>query len=193
MKWIVLAILIVIVPYTIIRWHYRKPGRAFEPYHDMKERANTMRLLEAGFQRITLEADRPSEPMKPAAATAPISSAPGGLPSALANSLVEPPRLADEILTVSAAPTANVMLPYTIGLTCAAPDHKQQLVGAHLYVRSDEIHILPLFEKLDGELLARSRQSQVRLTVPSGSLKPGSYRVTLVGARTSKTWPLEVR
>ena len=48
MKWIALAILVVIVPYTVIRWQYRKPNRAFEPYADMKNQANTLRAATAG-------------------------------------------------------------------------------------------------------------------------------------------------
>ncbi len=61
MKWIILALLVVIVPYTFLRWHYRKPGKMFEPYHDIRDRANTARLLAAGFQRVTLVADRPAD------------------------------------------------------------------------------------------------------------------------------------
>jgi hypothetical protein len=48
MKWIVVAIVAVIVPYTFLTLRYRRPGKAFEPYADMKDRANTMRLLSAG-------------------------------------------------------------------------------------------------------------------------------------------------
>jgi hypothetical protein len=192
MKWIALVILLIIVPYTIIRWHYRKPNRAFEPYADMKNQANTMRLLSAGFQRVTLDASRPAEPLRTSALAA-ISSAPGGWPDLLANSLVDPPLLPAEILTVSAAPSVNAMFAYAIELTCASPDQRQQLAGAHLYVRGEDMFIVPLFEKLDGDLLTRSRDTLVRLTVPAGALKPGRYHVTLLAADNARSWTLEVK
>lgn len=192
MKWIALVILLVIVPYTAIRWHYRKPNRAFEPYADMKNQANTVRLLSAGFQRITLEADRPADPLRHGD-VATISAAPGGLPEILAATLVEPPELPENIAGVTAAPTVNTMFAYPIEVTCTAPDNGHQLAGAHLYVRGDEMFVVPLFEKLDGALLARSRETFGRLTVAPGALKPGRYRATVLGARSSQSWDLEVR
>ena len=54
MKWILLIVLLVIGPYTFLRWHYRKPQPAFEPYHDIKDRANTMRLVSAGWFSLNI-------------------------------------------------------------------------------------------------------------------------------------------
>lgn len=192
LKSIVLVILLVVVPYTFLRWHYRKPGPAFAPYHDMKDRANTLRLLSAGFQRITLTAERPADSQR-AGAAAPLSAVPGGLPAALASTLVDQPMLPSDILSVSAPPSANAMFAYSVELRCTHPDLKQQLAGGHLYVHGEEIFIVPLYEQIAGKLLARTTQDVVRLTAPAGSLKPGHYRVTLVGARSSKAWSLEVR
>src|ERR1043166_2507919 len=96
MKWVVIAILLCIVPYTYLRWHYRKPTKAFEPYADIKDRANTMRLLAAGFQRIPVTAQRPADPAR-AILMAAISPAPGGVPEALKTSLIDVPRLPSEI------------------------------------------------------------------------------------------------
>lgn len=195
MKWIVVAILLILLPYTFIRLYYAKPNRAFEPYQDMKNQANTLRLLSAGFQRITLDADLPTEPPRPNPSTASADTvhAPAGLPAALAETLVDQPLLPAEIVSVATAPATSAMFAYPIRFTCTLPDQKRQLSGAHLYVRDAEMFIVPVFDKIDGELLARSRESLVRLTVPSGALKPGSYRVTLIGATASKAWQLEVR
>ena len=192
MKWIFVAILLVIVPYTFIRLYYQKPNRAFEPYADMKNQANTLRLLSAGFQRITLEADRPLElPRVPAAAT--IAAATGGLPTSLAETLVDAPFLPLEIQSVSAPASINSMFAYPVAFTCALPDNKHQLGGAHAYVRDDEIIFVTSFENIDGTLLARTRDQVVRITVPAGSLKPGTYRASLVGSRASKSWTVEVQ
>ncbi len=193
MKWIFLAILVVIVPYTFIRLRYQKPNPAFEPYADMKNQANTLRLLSAGYQRITLEADRPVEPPRFGSPAAPTSIALPGLPSSLAETLVDPPLLPREILSVTAPATTNSLFAYTLAFTCTLPDRKHQLSGAFLYVRDDELVFVPQFEPIDGDLSARTREYLFRLTLPAGSLKPGSYHATLPGAHASKSWSLEVK
>lgn len=190
MKWIVVVIVAVILPYTYLTLHYRKPGKAFEPYHDMEDRANTMRLLSAGFQRITVAAARPADPLRIAAAST--LPSPGGVPAALRSTLVQQPLLPSEILSVSAASASSSGTPYPIQFTCTLPDNKQQLGGAELYVRGDEIWITPNFEKLTGSLLSRSRENLVLLTVPAGALKPGRYQMTLLGQSASRAWTLQV-
>jgi hypothetical protein len=192
MKWIVVAILVVIVPYTFLRWHYRKPGRAFEPYHDMKDRANTLRLLSAGFQRITLEASRPLESSS-LAGVATVQPATGGLPDSLAATLVDRPLLPAEIVNVHVGAAASTLMSYPIEFTCTAPDNRQQLGGAQLYLRGGEVIVIPHFERLTGGLLTRTRDSFIRVTVPAGALKPGHYRAVLVGARSSRSWQFDVR
>ena len=56
-----LAILAVVVPYTWLTLAYRKPGPAFQPYEDLRRQANVKRLLAAGYQRISLTAQRPAD------------------------------------------------------------------------------------------------------------------------------------
>jgi hypothetical protein len=192
MKWVALTTFIVLVLYTYLTLHYRKTGHAFEPHHDIKDRANTLRLLSAGFQRVTLEADRPSDVLQISRAAA-SSPAIGGLPPALSDTLLDQPRLPADILTVSAPPEANTLLAYPIEFTCVLPDNKQQLGGAVLYLREAEIYIVPHFEQLSGELLARTRDNRIRLNVPPGILKMGSYRITVLGSHASRTWTLEVK
>jgi hypothetical protein len=191
MKWIVLTITLVIVPYTFITLYYRKPGPAYRPYQDAQERANVVRLLSAGYKRITLAAQRPADPVRGAPA-APTTAALGGLPSSLVSTLVQKPLLPAEILAVTAAPSVSAVQSYAIQFTCTLPDNKQQLAGAELYVKDAEIIITPDFELLAGELLARSRESVILLTVPAGTLKAGTYRITLAGQRSSRIWTLQV-
>jgi hypothetical protein len=192
MKWIVVAILVVIVPYTFLTLRYRKPGRAYEPYEDLKNRANTSRLLSAGYRRIPLPAQRPADRMSPIR-SAPIATTAGGLPSSLKTTLVAGPLLPAEITTVAAPPDVSALQSYSFRFACTLPDHKRQLAGADLYLREDELVITPDFEKIPGELLARDSDNVVELTVPAGALKPGRYRVTLVGAQSSRTWTLQVK
>jgi hypothetical protein len=192
LKWIAVAILLIIVPYTILTLRYRKPGPAFQPYEDMKNRTNVARLLSAGYQRIPLPAVRPAD-RGGVSGGATVTATAGGLPADLRATLVESPLLPADILSVTTTPTAHTLLPYTIELTCTLPTDKLQLGGAELYLRGDTLVITPTFEHVGGNLLTRTRQSIVRLTVPAGALKPGSYTITLVGERTSRTWPLAVQ
>lgn len=192
MKWIVLAIVLMIVPYTILTLRYRKPGPAFKPYEDMKHRANVSRLLAAGYQRIPLHAQRPADGAR-ASGGANITTAPGGLPSELRSTLVETPLLPAEITSVAAAATASSLQPYLIQLTCTLPSDKQQLGGAELFVREGSLVITPTFEPVAGDLQSRSREAAVLLTIPANAVKTGKYTVTVVGEKSSRTWSLEMR
>jgi hypothetical protein len=191
MKWIVASILVFIPIYTYLTLHYRRPGPAYNPYRDMRDRADVIRLLKAGYQRVALDASRPVEDAHEL--SAPMSLAPGGLPEDLRTTLVESPLLPLEVKTVSAASDAVSGIDYQISLDYTIPDNKRQLSGAHLYLKPGEIVIVPDFERLAGELLARTREGSALLDVPPGSLRPGTYRVTLVGERSSRSWTLRVR
>ncbi|MFI5356000.1 MAG: hypothetical protein ACHQ4G_01560 [Opitutales bacterium] len=191
MKWIVVSIAIFVVGYTYLTLHFRKVNRAYEPYHDLKERALTHKLLTAGYQRITVPADLPTEP-GPVHATTRVATGPGGLPAALQSSLFDQPKLPESYQRVQAPASANALLPYSILFECEVGDIHHQLGGAEIYVRDGTIVIVPMFEKLDGDLLARRSETLVRLTVPAGELKPGPYQVQLAGSRSSLTWTLQV-
>jgi hypothetical protein len=191
MKWIVLAIVLFVPAYTWLTLHYRRPGPAFRPYQDMRDRADVVRLLKAGYKRIAIDARRPAEAVPETGLAT--STAPGGLPPELGRTLVESPLLPLEIASVSAASVAVSGIDYPIGLAYTLPDNKRQLSGAHLYERDGEIVIVADFERLGGGLLSRTREGYALLTLPPGSLKPGTYRVTVVGERTSKSWTLRVR
>src|ERR1039457_2288106 len=191
MRWIVLAIVLFVPVHPWLPPPSRRPGPAFRPYQDMRDRADVVRLLKAGYKRVAIDARRPSEPIPETGVAA--SPAPGSLPPELRKTLVESPLLPLEIVSVSAAPVAVSGIDYPIGLTYTLPDNKRQLSGAHLYEREGEIVIVADFERLDGSLLARTREGYALLTVPPGSLKPGTYRLVLRGERASKSWPLRVR
>ena len=196
MKWVVVAIIALLVPYTWLTVKYRKEAPAYQPYEDSKQRANVMRLLDAGYQRINAHAERPADPQKLAGsinAPAVVTDAPGGLTEGLGTTLVETPQLPLSFKTVSAARENSASLPYPILFTCTLGDQKHQLGGAQVYVRGQSVAIVPQFEPLNGDLTARSKESPVVITLPSGSLKPGHYTVHLAGSAQSKQWTVEVR
>ncbi len=190
MRWVALIIVVTLGGYTALTLLTRKPGRAHEPYHELKERANTGRLLAAGYQRVELEIHRTAETGAIANHTLP---APGGLPEPLRATLIDAPMLPADVLAVSAAPVADADQPYSVLFRCAVRDDAQQLAAVVLYVQGDGIVIVPHFERLSGGLQSRSREANATATVPGGSLKPGRYRVSLLGSQTSRAWTLDVR
>ena len=62
MKWILAAIAVFIVGYTLVNIYFRKPGRGYRPYQDAQNRATTSRLLAAGWQKMPVDFRRPAEP-----------------------------------------------------------------------------------------------------------------------------------
>jgi len=196
MKWVALAIIACLVPYTWLTLHYRKAGPAYQPYEDSKQRANVLRLLDAGYQRINVTAERPADPqflVRAMKSPAAVNAAPGGLTEGLATALVELPQLPVSLGSVSASSEAVASRPYPIMFTCTLADQKHQLGGAQVFVRGESIVIVPQFEPLGGELTARTKESVVVITLPEGSIKPGRYMVTLAASQTSKQWPLEMK
>ena len=196
MRWVVLAIIACVIPYTWITLAYRKPTPAYQPYEDSKQRANVLRLLDAGYQRIKIAVDRPADPemiIRQMAALADVTPAPGGLTRELSETLVEVPRLPVSFSQVSAPREHAGLLPYPIVFVCTLGDRKHQLGGAHVFVKDRTIVIVPQFEPLSEELSARSMEAPVLITVPGGTLNPGTYTVLLVGETQSRQWTLESR
>lgn len=191
LKWVVIAILVCVIPYTYVRLHFSKPNKAFEPYADLKDQANTKRLLAAGFQRVALTAQRPSDPTR-ALMVASVAPAPGGVPDALRASLLDPPRLPADIVNVAAASNIESGQAYSIQFTCSLPDDRVQFGGAQLYVRGDELFLVPQVERLTDGLLTRSRENVIQVIVPANALKPGSYHATILAERGSKSWAVQV-
>ncbi len=194
MKWVVVAILLCIVPYTWITLHYRKPGPAFQPYEDSKNRANVMRLLDAGFRRFAVPAQRNADPahFRVPGLAASVATAPGGLPAALSETLVEIPLMPERVTSVIAPATARPDAPYALQFTSTVPDLKEQLAGAELYLRGEELVLIPTFERVPGDLLTRSSESLVQIEIPPGTFPLGRYQALLVGSRQSQRWEIVV-
>ncbi|MBP8962948.1 MAG: hypothetical protein KBG39_08380, partial [Opitutaceae bacterium] len=72
-------------------------------------------------------------------------------------------------------------------------DHKRLLSSAQLFQKDHELILVPLFEPLGGNLLIRWTDTTLLIAIPAGTLPPGAYTVTLVGARANNTWPLHVK
>ena len=192
-----MSILVFIVIYTYLTLHYRKPGPAYRPYQDSRDHATVSRLLSAGYSRINASIELPADAQRPrvnlgSTRTADIRDLPGGLPAELAATLVDKPTLPQDFAEVNAPAEANTAFPYLTQFACTLPDNKLLANATYVYRKERELAIVPGFEHIDGELLTRNREAIILLTVPAGTLQPGTYQVTLVGSRHSKQWTLQV-
>jgi hypothetical protein len=192
MKWIVLAMILFIVPYTYLTLHYRKPGRGYEPYEDAKEKTLIAR---AGFRRVSLPAAQAASPRTGDAAGpfAAISASPGGLPGELRTFLIDPPLIPAAIGAVSAPATFDSSKPYSIRYACAATDLHQVLSGARLYIKGNQAYLITDFDRLTDGLSTRTERGTIEVEIQPGTFDPGKYRLTLIGQTASRTWQIEVR
>jgi hypothetical protein len=196
LKWVALAILLMIVPYTFLTVAYRKPGPAYEPYEAAKNNADPARLIAAGYRRIETRLERPSDPERYRNlidTTAQITDADPGLSPELVQSLGALPMLPQQFSSVLASAESHTRLPYQFLFVCVLPDTRRQLSGAELYRKGDQLIVVPRFEPLEGDLSARSKESPALLTVSAAALPTGRYTVTLAGSLRSKAWALEVK
>jgi len=209
MKWIILALLPCLAAYTFVTLQYRKPGHAFEPYSDLKARAQIHQLLEAGFQRIPLEirdatdsrplnkkpdfADHLKNPANERTLYALITqTAAGGLPEDLASALIEPPHLLREASTslgpVDLYDGGDLVLKVRF-YASAEP------VAAQLYVRENQTFVVVELAAPDApedDYEARRTEYVKWLIAPAGLLNPGRYNGLLIGAEQSMRWGVHV-
>lgn len=197
MRWIVVSILLFLVPYTFITLHYRKPNKAFEPYADLKGQANVKRLLDAGFTRLTVRAERPFPPL-PRSEIVPgriaaHTTAPAGLPRPLRQALVDLPRLPVSYDHVLAPEEISAAQSFRIQFTARLDNNREQLSGAEVYLNVGTVIIVPTFETIPEGLKTRTRESDILLTLPASLLPPGEHGITLIGSGVSLSWSLRVR
>ena len=196
LRWVVAAIVLFIGAYTFLRLHYGKPGKPFEPYHDLGERAAAQRLAGLGYQRIPVDLERPAEPLA-AARLAPVPAeimgAFGGLPAELEGALAIKPPLPAAITGVTAPREIAAAATYALQFTCAQPDYRTQIDAVLLFHKDRQLFLLPSFGRIPGQLLARSKESVILASFSTRSLPPGRYSVTLCGGHASKSWEFSVK
>lgn len=193
MKWIVLAIAIFIVGYTLVNFYLRKPGRAYRPYQDSQDRATTSRLLAAGWQKLPVETRRPVE--KPAIPSpAAVSRAAVGLGPDFAPNFAEQPKLLATIDRVVAPTTVTRGQEYTFYFTASLANLKAQVGELTLYRKGQDLVLVPATEKLPGQdLMSRWNDNTYWVSFPTASLPPGDYHLRLVAQGPAAAWSVSVK
>ncbi|ATC62980.1 hypothetical protein CMV30_02815 [Nibricoccus aquaticus] len=198
MKWVVLAIVIGLGTYTYVTLKFRKdPATAHRPIEDAKERFTVSRLRQAGYLRTPAIAERPADPSRTLAGLlrplAEVKDAPAGVPAELSETFAELPKLPDSFQNVSAPASHTAMLPYSIQYVCQLPDNSGVLGETRVYVKDNDIAIITDFDRIDADLLARTKDATVLLQLPAGIFRSGeTFQITLVGKTGSKHWTLQV-
>jgi hypothetical protein len=194
MKWIVLAIAIFIVGYTLVNYYYRKPGRAFRPYQDMNDRATTARLLAAGWQKMPVDTRRPAE--KPAADDTPaaVTRDAAGLGADLEAKFAEKPKLLATIDRVVSPEAVAHGSDYAAYFTASLVDLKAQVGEVSLYRKGNELVLVPTTEPLPGkDLMSRWNDSTYWLSFSTANLPPGRYQMRIVARGPAVAWSFTVK
>lgn len=193
MKWIVLAIALFVVGYTLVNLYFRKPGPAFRPYEDMNKRATTARLLAGGWQKLPVEVSRPVE--KPGLGlTATVTRGAAGLGADLEASFAEKPVLVASIDRVNAPSHVDRGSTYSVHFTASLSDQRLQIGRMEALLRGEEIVLIPVLERLPGNnLLSRWKDADYLASVPTERLAPGRYTVRLAATGPAMQWTLTVQ
>ncbi len=196
MKWIAVAIVIFIAGYTYVNLHYRKPGRAHEPYEDTKNRVVKARLETAGYTTIAINFERPADPASSlnsiAKPHAKFRESPAGLPAEIATAQIDKPILPQSYTRLIAPENTSGLLPISLQFTCIAANNNVQVAALHAYRKDAELILVPQLTALDTQLLSRTSEFPIYVTFAPGSLPAGNYQVTLAGAAQSCVFTLQV-
>lgn len=193
MKWIVAAIVVFAIGYTVVNFYFRKPGQAYRPYQDANDRATTARLLAAGWHKVPLDTRRPVE--KPGTdAPATISHGAIGLGLDFAPNFAEQPKLVASIDRVTAPASVSAGADYSFFFTASLTDQHNQFGEITLYQRGNELVFVPEIEKLPGQqLMTRWNDSTHAVTIATSALPPGRYSARIVARGPAATWSFTVK
>jgi len=193
MKWIVIAIVIFVVGYTIVNFVFRKKGPAYRPYQDAQDRATTARLVAAGWQKITIDSRRPAEKPDIAQPAATHRDYLGVGPD-LDSKFAEKPKLLATIDKVAAPSSVIQGMNYTLYFTASLGEQLTVQVGdMALYRKANQLVLIPTIETLPGkELMSRWNDSNYWISFPTTSLPPGDYEMRIVAQGPALVWNFKI-
>lgn len=190
MKWVALVTVVGIAIYTWLTLQFRKPGPPSEPWSDQRARAELAVLAEAGWAKsevpfeavIEFPASRGNVSIGPAMPVV-------GL---LRDMTLDPWHLPIEV-TASMAPAEwSAGQPYTAYLKLELDTDRMQIGGFTVFRKNAHLILVPRWERVPGDLIARSRTASGRLLFAAGDVPPGEYTVTVVAIKSCATWRLAV-
>jgi hypothetical protein len=194
MKWIILAIAVFVVGYTVVNVFYRKKGPAYRPYQDSQDRATTARLLAAGWHKVPLETRRPMEKPDLDAAAANVTRELAGLGPDLESKFAEKPKLVSTIERVTAPASVAKGANYELYFTATIAKLNLQVGDLTLYQHDRELVLIPSIETLPGKgLLSRWNDTNYCVSFPTAGLAPGKYTMRIVALAPAATWTFEVK
>ena len=194
MRWIVAVIVLFMAGYTAVNLYYRKAGRPYRPYQDAQDRATTARLLAAGWQKVPVDARRPTEKPVTDDAPAAVTRAASGLGPDLTPKFAELPKLLATIDKVVAPASVAHGADYSAYFTASLPSQKAQVADLALYRKGNEFVLIPTTEPLPGkELLSRWSDSTYCANFSTAGLPPGRYQARIVAQGPAAAWSFTVK
>ena len=192
MRWIIIAMILFVAPYTYLTLHYRKPGPSYQPYQDAKEKTV---LAHNGYTRISLPSAQPASGMLLPVQSIPASTNSSilGLTPELKKALGTAVTIPEAIDSVAAPAIFDHGKTYPFSYGCSTSDLHHALAGTRLYVKDKSVYFITDFEALVGGLSSRDTHTVIALELPSGALEAGSYTFTVVGKNQSRSWHVLVK
>jgi hypothetical protein len=190
MKWVALVIVVGIALYTWITLEFRKPERPNEPWIDQRGRAELAVLEKAGWSKSEV----PFEAVVEFPASRGNVSLGQAMPivDLLRQTTLDPWHLPIEV-TASMAPAEwSDGQPYTAYLKLELDTDRRQIGGFTVFRKGAHLILVPRWERVPGDLLARSRIASGRLLFSPDDVPPGEYTVTVVAIKSCATWRLSV-
>jgi hypothetical protein len=181
---------------------HRKPsGQSGRLHQEAREHTGVARVEAAGYVRIAASAIRPADTGHAraglAAPPAFVHEIPGGFPVELAENFATvaeiAPRLPDSFEEVVAPAVLTPPQSCQILYTCRLPTRADLLGDIRVYIKGDRIAIITGHDPVPRELLSRSRDATVLLSIDATAFIAGrAYEITLIGTQTSKRWTMSV-
>jgi hypothetical protein len=190
MKWVALVTVLGIAVYTWLTLEFRKPGKPAEPWTDNRARAEIAVLAEAGWTKSEVSFEAVVE--FPTSRGNVSLGAPMPVVSLLRDATLDPWHLPIEV-TASMAPAEwSAGQPYTAYLKLDLDTDRMQIGGFTVFRKNTHLILVPRWERVPGDLIARSRTASGRLLFAAGDVPPGEYTVTVVAIKSCATWRLTV-
>jgi len=118
--------------------------------------------------------------------------APMPIVAMLRDKTLDPWHLPIEV-TASMAPAEwSAGQPYTAYLKLDLDTDRMQIGGFTVFRKGSHLILVPRWERVPGDLIARTRTAAGRLLFAAGDVPAGEYTVTVVAIKSCATWRLTV-
>lgn len=191
MSGVAVAIVICLAAYTYVRIKYSKPNHGHEPFAEARQRVESAKLKQNGWERFDIAWERTVDFPEPRGNVRTVDARPP-LREDLLKSTNENWYLPIEYLRVTAPAEVAAADSYTVYAEAQLDGARAQIVSFDAYRKGADVLLVPRTEQIPAELIPRTVKPSGRMLWPAGKLPAGQYRVLLLANRQAAEWDLRV-